>query len=1275
MKKLKMLLGILIAAVASSATAASLALARDGENFTIKPTGLAGQPNIYLVWDTVDRGNAIDSWANRREVSHPDLADGMTITTPVAGVPFGSRVRVIAQSDVALLDGPVEMTRDQQFIDTGIAGNAATGCEFGFLPTGRSTGWASALSAKCDNFTFGNENTNNLKMYLRWRTVDKGRCNLTGGQCNVIALNANNDGKWLCNNAQVNDGYANQTLGTDAGKIAIGTNAERNRWLYCKWWYVKLYNNKTTLARHYQAARRLSDGVNGFWEDVSKSFVVNQGTGGNFTSSANPTETRHTIDLTASNTVALRLDDCLDMIGLTIESGNLVATVPAGVFPSTTQYQLVWDEADRGTALSNWAHAQAFACTDPTVGGALTLPCGTVGTAKFVRVLAVENMQLLDGPVKMTLDRQQIDTRIAVPKVCGLEMGLKLTGRSSTWASVVGATRDNFTIGNYDGDLTKLYMRFRTVDTAKNPALDNSKCNDISIRGGVWTVNGVEQTGAQGMIANAPIGTDKSNVFLGTTANQDRWAHGEWWYAKLYDVDDVLLRSFVPAKNPRTNRVGFFESVSGEFYTNDGNAVDFTSDGAASGTVCGTLATSPLLAVGRHAVWTGAGVAGNLSDPNNWRVTDTSGEVVPNAVPDGATLVAIGEEGASTTFTLPAGQSFVCGGFDRVDVSLAADSALDGAVHIPVTLYDSLVFFSGSYVDSGFFPTGRTHVSMDVAVQADSEYWFGAWNVAYNAGAFSFCNDGTGSYSGYGNKSVGTPKNTQVPAGRHTIEMDRGVAKVDGTTWSTHHYDAAEFQVYHSLYIAGQNRSGVIQQNMSGAGIKIYSCKIWEDDVLVRDFVPARRADGRCGLYDRLANKFYACWHNGAICRGAAGETLTTCNSSFYLPEGSKIDLAGHNLSIPGATLFEGGVAVFDNTSDTRAALNVDVDGSVHNGEVEIKGNIQLVKNGVGRLVAARQNQGYTGGTRINAGAISLESEPKGSGLYFPLGADQSGIFVAAGAEFDLNGNYNYCRYPFTLDGGTIANRGAAAATQGHAGLGAITLTADSQMILDRGIVVNSYAPNNEPYEFNERIWTPAVIDLGGKTLTVTIASGFYLDINRYLTIRNGTLATRGAGTFRPDGDSIIDASAATFDIGTKYEVYGKSDLVVGDLIVRNDIAWNYGDKRILVTGTFKPVANGFNNTVLQDGATLDLSEQTGVWNTQSVTTGRFATFADGAKIKVDLGDRTGFADGAKLVSWTTEPASDVTFVMAPDSKYKYSKLSRKTDGLYFHGGLIVTIR
>lgn len=44
MKTLKMMLGILTVAVASSVTAASLTLTRDGENFTITPSGLAGQP-------------------------------------------------------------------------------------------------------------------------------------------------------------------------------------------------------------------------------------------------------------------------------------------------------------------------------------------------------------------------------------------------------------------------------------------------------------------------------------------------------------------------------------------------------------------------------------------------------------------------------------------------------------------------------------------------------------------------------------------------------------------------------------------------------------------------------------------------------------------------------------------------------------------------------------------------------------------------------------------------------------------------------------------------------------------------------------------------------------------------------------------------------------------------------------------------------------------------------------------------------------------------------
>ena len=46
---------------------------------------------------------------------------------------------------------------------------------------------------------------------------------------------------------------------------------------------------------------------------------------------------------------------------------------------------------------------------------------------------------------------------------------------------------------------------------------------------------------------------------------------------------------------------------------------------------------------------------------------------------------------------------------------------------------------------------------------------------------------------------------------------------------------------------------------------KMYYCKIYDNDVLVRDFIPAvRDSDGKAGLYDLVTNQFYTNVGTGA---------------------------------------------------------------------------------------------------------------------------------------------------------------------------------------------------------------------------------------------------------------------------------------------------------------------------------------------------------------------------------------------------------------------------
>ena len=74
------------------------------------------------------------------------------------------------------------------------------------------------------------------------------------------------------------------------------------------------------------------------------------------------------------------------------------------------------------------------------------------------------------------------------------------------------------------------------------------------------------------------------------------------------------------------------------------------------------------------------------------------------------------------------------------------------------------------------------------------------------------------------------------------------------------------------LFIAANqpSSSSAIQVSSSGAQYKFYSCKIYDNDTLVRDFIPAKRiSDSKCGLWDKVNLKFYTDENGGNFKAGA----------------------------------------------------------------------------------------------------------------------------------------------------------------------------------------------------------------------------------------------------------------------------------------------------------------------------------------------------------------------------------------------------------------------
>ena len=66
-----------------------------------------------------------------------------------------------------------------------------------------------------------------------------------------------------------------------------------------------------------------------------------------------------------------------------------------------------------------------------------------------------------------------------------------------------------------------------------------------------------------------------------------------------------------------------------------------------------------------------------------------------------------------------------------------------------------------------------------------------------------------------------------------------------------------------SIYVFSLNASNIHQ------GMKVHSLKLWDEDILIRDFVPCyRKADNAIGLYDKVNNRFYTNLGNNEFIKG-----------------------------------------------------------------------------------------------------------------------------------------------------------------------------------------------------------------------------------------------------------------------------------------------------------------------------------------------------------------------------------------------------------------------
>lgn len=162
------------------------------------------------------------------------------------------------------------------------------------------------------------------------------------------------------------------------------------------------------------------------------------------------------------------------------------------------------------------------------------------------------------------------------------------------------------------------------------------------------------------------------------------------------------------------------------------------------------------------------------------------------------------------------------------------------------------IYSSGTqYIDTGFKPNQDTRVVADVYLLTESSYpraIFGTRDSATSNAFVVWAMKVDEFRTDYGSN---TGRILVAPTGRHTIDKNRNATYVDETLVTL---NTATFQATKNLLLFTQQDSAVDDRMTT---MRLYSCKIYNNGILARNFIPCTDPNGEIGLYDSVNGVFY----------------------------------------------------------------------------------------------------------------------------------------------------------------------------------------------------------------------------------------------------------------------------------------------------------------------------------------------------------------------------------------------------------------------------------
>lgn len=337
------------------------------------------------------------------------------------------------------------------------------------------------------------------------------------------------------------------------------------------------------------------------------------------------------------------------------------------------------------------------------------------------------------------------------------------------------------------------------------------------------------------------------------------------YYCKITDKNNnnTLIRNMIPCYRNSDNVIGMYDTVNNVFYTNSGSGT-FTKGSDIENSLY-------KLYQYRNSAWVQVGE--EYLYPTTTVTPTTTTQLVP--IPTGYMgLKNVYVNGVEHTGAYKVDSVAEMNAI--TDMETGDYCVVEGSSNVP-SGYTEVTYIQSSgtqCIDTGVYPTGDTRTIFDFEIIDYYSAWlFGSRNGSGTDGG-KYCvlfnrEDNIDKLRSDYNTTDGTKY--QITRTRHVVDKNKNITYLDNTLFESKTYASFTGTCTMALF----SRKSDNNYYDTSSAIKLYSCKIYNNNTLIRNFVPCyRNSDSIIGLYDTVNNGFYTNLGTGTFTKGADVQSL-----------------------------------------------------------------------------------------------------------------------------------------------------------------------------------------------------------------------------------------------------------------------------------------------------------------------------------------------------------------------------------------------------------------